>query len=136
MRFSDYRGRRRPGITLGEPGRYSVSHVTMPNAAIVLNLLFFPSIIAATAILFWVFRETKKAGIWPTEKFFGFEIRSPYRVFAVIKLLRQHIQSTEDAVEERRYRRWLNAIFLGYSLGLFALAVFLAFVPWLYSQIP
>jgi len=108
----------------------------MPTPAIVLNLLFFPSIIAGNVMLLWVFRETKKAGIWPTEKFFGFEIRRPFQLFSVIKLLRQRIQDTEDAVEVRRYRRWLNAIFLGYGLGFFALAVLLAFAPWLYSQIP
>lgn len=122
--------------TLGEPRRYPVPHVTMPNAAIALNLLFFPSIIASNAILFWVFRETKKAGLRTTESFFGFKITRPLQIFALIKLLRQHIRITEDVVEERRYRRWLNAIYLGYGLGFFALAVLLAFVPWLYSLIP
>ena len=108
----------------------------MPKAAIALNLLFFPSIIAANAILFWVIKETKKAGIWPTEKFFGFDRRRPFQVFAVVKLLGQRIRDTDDVVEAQRYRRWLNAIFLGYGLGAFSLAVLLGFAPWLISQIP
>lgn len=108
----------------------------MPTPAVVLNWLVLPSLIAGNVMLLWVFRETKKAGIWPTEKSFGFERRRPFQLFSVIKLLRQRIQDTEDAVEARRYRRWLNAMFLGYGLCFFALAVFLAFVPWLYSQVP
>ena len=108
----------------------------MPNAAIVLTLLFFPSIVASNVILFWVRKEARKAGVWPTERLFGFTISRRWGIFADIKLLRQLIQNTEDTVEERKYRRWLNATFLGWGLGVFALAVFLAFVPWLYSQVP
>ena len=84
----------------------------MPTPAIVLNLLFFPSIIVGKAVLFWAFRETTKAGIWPTERFFGFQCRRSFQLFSVIKSLRQLIQDTDDAVAVRRYRRWLNAIFL------------------------
>ena len=101
----------------------------MPTEAIALNLLCFPSMIAANVILFWVIRETKKAGIWPTETFFGGRRRRPFKILTVIKSLRQRIQKTEDAVEARRYRRWLQAIYLGYGLGCFALAVLLAFAP-------
>lgn len=108
----------------------------MPIPAIVLSLLFFPSIIVGNVLLFWVFWETKKAGIWPTERLFGYERRRPFYLFSVIKLLRQRIQDTEEADEVRRSRRWLNAIFWGYGLCFFALAVLLAFVPWLFSQVP
>jgi len=59
----------------------------MPKAAIALNLLFFPSIIAGNAILFWVFGETKKAGIWPTAKYLGFNRRYPFQLLFVIRLL-------------------------------------------------
>ncbi len=95
----------------------------MPTPAIVLNLLFFPAIIASSVIFIWVTRKTKKAGIWPTEKCFGFERLKPLQTLVVIKLLRQLIQDTEDAVEAKQYRRWLNAIFLSYGLGFFALAI-------------
>jgi hypothetical protein len=108
----------------------------MPIPAIVLNLLFFPSIIVGNVLLFWVSRETRKAGIWPTEKFVSFQIRSPLHLFSVIKLLRQRIQDTEEAEEVRRYRRWLIAISWGYGLCFFAFAVLLAFFPWLCSQVP
>lgn len=109
---------------------------SMPKAAIVLNLLFFLPLLAANAILLWVLREVTEAGLWPTEKFFGFTVRRPGRLFSVIKLLRQRIQDAEDPVEVRRYRRWLHAIFLGYGLGLFAFAVVVVLLPWLSSQIP
>ena len=109
----------------------------MPNAAIVLNLLFFTSIFASYAINFWVIRQINKAGLWPTESFFGFKNVRRFRLYLTdIKLLRQLIENTEDAAEVQRYRRWLNAVFLSFGLGFFALAVLLAFVPWLYSQVP
>lgn len=108
----------------------------MPSAATALNLLFFPSIIAANVILWWVGRQTVKAGIWPTENFFGFRHGRPFQLFAVMRRLRRLIEKTQDAAETRRYRRWLYAIYLGEGLGLFAFAVLLAFTPWLISQMP
>ncbi len=107
----------------------------MVNWACFLFLLFFAAVIAANAILYWGFRETTKAGIWPKERFFGFEIRSPFHHLAVIRSLRQRIRNTEDPVESRRYRRWLNATLVGHGLSFFALALFLAFL-WLFSRIP
>lgn len=103
----------------------------MPIPAIILSLLFFPSLLAANVILLWAFRETKKAGVWPTEKFFGFEIRRPFQLLFVVKRLRQELRDTRDPVESRRYRQWLTLILLGYGLGAFAFAVLIVFLPWL-----
>jgi hypothetical protein len=101
-----------------------------------MNLLFFPSMIASIALLFWVFKTTKKEGMWPTERFFGFERRRPFQLFGVIKLLRKRVLETQDVGEARRCRKLLNALYWGYGLNVFALAVLLAFAPWLFFQVP
>lgn len=102
----------------------------------ILFWLFFVPLVAANAILLWVARGTKRAGIWPTERFFGFRILNSLQLFAVMRHLRQRIRDAEDAGEATRCRRWLYGIYWGYGLGFFALAVFLASTPWLYSQVP
>jgi len=101
-----------------------------------LNAHFFPLIIAANVVLLWAYHQTVRAGIWPTERFFWWRRRKPFQTLNVIRQLRQLAKNSADPRQARQYRRWLIAIYLGWSLGLLALLIFAAFVPWLIAQIP
>ena len=104
----------------------------MPLTAMVFSLLFFPSLIIGNALLFWVFRSTRRDGTWPTEQFFGFQRRRPFQIFNVVKRLRAAATNTSDEPTARRSERLLLAIYFGYGLGLFALLTLIGFTPWLF----
>jgi hypothetical protein len=48
------------------------------------------------------FRETKRAGICPTEKFFGLERRKPFQWLAVITQLKQRVATADARQKQRR----------------------------------
>ena len=95
----------------------------MPISAIITSVLFFPSIIAGNALLFWAYRAAKREGVWPTESFFGFRRRQSFQLFNVISRLREGAQQIEDERLAVHNRKMLLAIYLGNGLGMFALLV-------------
>lgn len=108
----------------------------MPLPAIILSIFCYPSLLVGNVLLLWVREQTHRAGIWPSEKFLGFDRPRRSGYIHVIRNLRRRIDETADAAEVRQFRRWLRAMYLGLGLCLFALAIFLAFLPWSFYQIP